>query len=204
MPTTTRPHNKGRRLPPEVLTASEVRDLLNACSRRAPTGIRNRALIGLLYCSGLRISEALNLKPKDIDHDAGTVTVLHGKGDRRRVVGVPDEALVLLDRWLDARRARGINGHSPVFCTLDGGPIASAYVRAMLPRMARRAGIEKRVHAHGLRHSHAASLAADGAPVVKISAALGHGSVATTDRYIRHLSNADGVGIVRNRAWGVS
>lgn len=195
--------NQGRTFKPETLTTDEVRGLLAACSRRAPTGIRNRALLAVLYTTGLRISEALALRPKDVDTTAGTLTVLHGKGDKRRVVGVPDEALVLLERWMDTRRKHEINGKNPVFCTLQGGPVSSAYIRTLLPRLARKAGIDKRVHAHGLRHSHAAALAADGVPVMKISEALGHSNVSVTDRYIRHLGNAEAVEVVRSRAWGL-
>ena len=76
------PANKGRRFPAELLSPEEVLALLRACSSRARTGIRNRALIAVLYRGGLRISEALALRPKDVDQAAGTVTVLHGKGDQ--------------------------------------------------------------------------------------------------------------------------
>ena len=73
--------NRGRRFPPEVLTASEVRHLMEACSPESTTGVRNRVLIATLYRAGLRIAEALSLLPKDVDLDAGTIRVLHGKGD---------------------------------------------------------------------------------------------------------------------------
>jgi Phage integrase family len=79
-----RPANKGHHYPAEILTPDEVRALITACSNRAPTGVRNRALIVLLYRAGCRISEALRLLPKDLDRTAGTVTVLRGKGGRRR------------------------------------------------------------------------------------------------------------------------
>lgn len=82
------PTNKGRKYPAEILTPDEVLGLLRAASNRTPTGIRNRALIAILYHGGLRLGEALALRPKDIDLDRGTVTVLHGKGDRRRTVGL--------------------------------------------------------------------------------------------------------------------
>jgi site-specific recombinase XerC len=80
------PSNKGRTFPPEPLTADEVKSLIMACSNRAPTGIRNRALIVMLYRGGLRISEALALRPKDLNCIAGSVRILHGKGDIRRFV----------------------------------------------------------------------------------------------------------------------
>ena len=79
----------------------EVRALIKACSNRAPTGIRNRALLVLLYRGGLRLSEALRLYPKDLDRDAGTVTVLVGKGGKRRTIGLDPGAFAVVERWLD-------------------------------------------------------------------------------------------------------
>src|SRR5213080_3442375 len=146
------PANKGKTYPAEILTPDEVRALVKACSSRAPTGVRNRALLVLLYRGGLRVSEALGLHPKDVDRQAGTVTVLRGKGGKRRTIGLDPGAFAFLERWVDLRAQRGINGRAPIFCTLEAGPLASAYVRALLPRLGRKAGIEKRVHAHGLRH----------------------------------------------------
>ena len=75
MPSDSAPANRGQKLPPEPLTTEEVRALLSACSGRAPTGVRNRALIVLLYRAGLRINEALALMPKDLDSKAGTLRV---------------------------------------------------------------------------------------------------------------------------------
>src|SRR5262245_12805375 len=74
-----RPANKGQRYPAEILAADEVRALIRACSNRAPSGVRNRALLVLLYRAGCRISEALRLLPKDLNRAAGTVTVLRGR-----------------------------------------------------------------------------------------------------------------------------
>ena len=197
------PANKGRRLPAELLSGEEVRALLRACSSRAPTGIRNRALIAVLYRGGLRISEALALLPKDVDSSQGTLTVLHGKGDRRRTVGMDPAAFALLERWVDCRRQLGLSGRRPVFCTLAGEPLDSSYVRRLLPRLAARAGVEKRVHPHGLRHAHAAELAAEGVPVNVVQQQLGHGSLATTDRYLRHIAPAERVAAMRAREWAV-
>ena len=83
-----RPANAGQRYPAEILNPDEVRGLIKACSNRAPTGVRNRALIVLLYRAGCRISEALRLLPKDLDRAAGTATVLRGKGGKRRTIGL--------------------------------------------------------------------------------------------------------------------
>lgn len=205
MSTRTRPHRRtfkpSCRYPTEVLTEDEVGRLMRACSPKAPTGIRNRALIGTLYRGGLRIGEALALRPKDLNQEAGTVRVLRGKGDRSRTVGLDPGAFALVERWLDVRREIGAGARSPVFCTLAGTPMKDAYVRALLPRLARKAGIEKRVHAHGLRHTHAFELACEGHPLHVIQAQLGHASLATTDRYVRHLAPQQVIDVMRGRAW---
>lgn len=197
------PANAGQRYPAEILTAEEVRSLIAVCSKRAPTGVRNRALLVVLYRGGLRVSEALALKPKDVDAAAGTITVLHGKGDRRRTVGLDDGAFDVVARWLERRKARGLTGRQPLFCTLEGKPLKSSYVRTLLPRLARKADIEKRVHPHGLRHTLAAELAAEGKPVNLIQAQLGHASLATTDRYLRHIAPRELVDAMRAREWSV-
>src|SRR4051812_41356549 len=166
-----RPPNAGRTFPAEILTPDEIMRLVGACARRGPSGLRNRALIVVLWRSGLRIGEALALRPKDIDRDAGTITVLHGKGNKRRTVGVDPPALAIVERWLDCRaklRPRVPVG-APVFCTIardeygpPGRPMRSAYVRSMCKRLRGRAGIEKRVHPHGFRHTHAYELMMEG------------------------------------------
>lgn len=194
---------RGRKLPPEPLTEAEVLRLIAACSRTAPTGIRNRALIAVMWRAGLRISEALALKPADVDHDACSVRVLHGKGNRARTAGIDPDALALVQRWLDTRKGRGINGRAPLFCTLDGRPLQTAYVRSLLKRKAAAAGIEKRVHPHGLRHTHATELAAEGTPINVISAQLGHASSATTARYLDHIGAHQVVEHMRQRTFNL-
>lgn len=196
------PANKGKKLPPEPLTEAEARALINACSRGA-TGIRNRALLAVLYRAGLRISEALAIFPKDLDRDNCALRVLHGKGDKYRVVGLDTGAWAINELWLEHRKQLGINGRSPVFCTLSGEPVESAYVRALLPRLARKAGIEKRVHAHGLRHTHAFELVNEGKPLNIISGQLGHSALATTERYLRHLNPQAVVDAVKGREWSL-
>lgn len=195
------PANKGQTYPAEVLTADEVRALLRACSNRAPTGVRNRALIVVLYRAGLRLSEALSLQPKDIDSAAGSVTVLHGKGDKRRTIGLDPGAFAVLERWLEVRRRQGISARRPIFCTLAGAELDDSYVRKLLPRLAERANIGKRVHPHGLRHTHAAELAAEGLPPNLIQAQLGHESLATTDRYLKHIRPQQLLDAIHGRAW---
>jgi site-specific recombinase XerD len=190
-----------RRRPPEVLTEVEAIALIRACSTRAPTGVRNRALIAVLWRSGLRISEALSLELRDIDLEAGSIRVRHGKGDRSRTVGVDEQTAALLARWIDRRRKLSPGARAPVFCTLQGGRIDSSYVRRLLPRLATKAGIERRVHAHGLRHTYAAELAREGAAINVIRDALGHTSLAVTDRYLRDVAPMHVIDTMRARRW---
>ena len=190
-----------RRRPPEVLTEAEAIALIRSCSTRAPTGVRNRALIAVLWRCGLRISEALGLELRDVDLDAGSLRVRHGKGDKSRTVGVDEQTAALLARWLDRRKTIGAGARAPIFCTLQGGRIDSSYVRRLLPRLARRAGVEKRVHAHGLRHTHAAELAREGTPINIIRDDLGHTSLAVTDRYLRDVAPQAVIDTIRARRW---
>lgn len=190
-----RPAPRTRR-PPEPLTPDEVAALLAQVSRRAPTGIRNRALIMLLYRSGLRIGEALALKPSWLDFAHHTARVLHGKGDQATIRGFHPSADDALLRWLDVRKALAAEHgwkNGPLFCTLDGSPLSDRYVRDMLKRYAAKAGIDKHVRPHGLRHTYADELRKAGADVLTISKLLGHSSVAVTHRYLDHLTNGQAV-----------
>jgi site-specific recombinase XerD len=190
-----------RRLDADLLNPTEIERLLQQCSSRAPTGVRNRALIGLLWRTGLRIGEALALLPKDIDLEAGLLVVQHGKGDVRRVVGIDTGTAALMSRWLDARKKLGLRAATPLFCTLAGGAVESSYVRHLLPRLAKKAGVEKRVHAHGLRHRHAVDLIQEGAPITTVRDLLGHSSVAVTDRYLTRVGASEAVEFARARVW---
>lgn len=193
---------KGRKFPPEVLSADEVRALMDACSRRAPTGKRNRALIAVMWRAGLRVSEALDLRPANLDAARGTLTVVNGKGGRSRVVALDAEAFAYVDRWLDARRALGISSRKPLFCTLQGGRLWDTYVRRLLPRLAAKAGIERRVNPHALRHTMAAELAEEGNALPLIQEQLGHASLDGTSHYLRKIAPADLVKMARDRpAW---
>ncbi|QYK49752.1 MAG: tyrosine-type recombinase/integrase [Phycisphaeraceae bacterium] len=209
--TPRRPKPK-RRLPPEVLTDDEVRALLDACGRYTPVALRNRALITLMYRAGLRVSEALALQPKDVDLENGVIRVLHGKGDRYRAVGLDPGAAAVVAAWL-AERGRGqrvaapANGETdpvaaaPLLCTAYGTPVTTGYVRRLMKRLGRQAGIAKRVHAHGLRHTHAAQLREEGVDVGIISRQLGHRSLLTTIRYLDHVQPTAVVDAMRGRVW---
>jgi site-specific recombinase XerD len=151
-----------------------------------------------MYRGGLRVDEALSLKPSDVDPRTGSIRVLHGNGDKARVVAVDDGAMATVQRWIDTRRKLGIRT-GRLFCTLHGGPVAAVYVRNLMKRLAAKAGVDKRVHPHALRHTHAAELSLEGVPVNVIQQQLGHSSLAVTDRYLRHVMPADVVAMGRAR-----
>jgi len=195
-----RPRPK-RKMPPEVLNDGEVQLLLAALSQRTAVGIRNRALIATLYRSGIRLGEALSLYPKDLDLANGAVRVLRGKGGRSRIVGIDPGAGGLVEAWVAARVAAGLARDVPLFCSLLGNPLTTAYIRRRLPALGRKAGIEKRVHAHGLRHTHAAQLRSEGVDIGIISKQLGHTSIATTVRYLDHIAPVAVIEAVRARVW---
>jgi site-specific recombinase XerD len=193
----------GKKFPAEVLTQDEVRALYRQTSLRCPTGIRNRALIFMGWRAGLRVSEALDLMPRDVNLQEGYVHVRHGKGDKARIVGLDETTCAVLQRWLDKRTQLGFNGRHPLFCTLHGERMKDAYMRELLPRLARKAGIEKRVHYHGLRHTFAWELSKEGKIRVReIQGLLGHASLATTATYLDHLAPHDLINAIRERSAG--
>jgi site-specific recombinase XerD len=116
----------------ETLTSHEIESLIHTACGPSVCKRRNSALIAVLYRAGLRISEALSLYPKDLDHKTGSIRVLRGKGGKSRVVGIDAGAVAMIDRWLDCRREYGIPKSAPLFCTLKGGPLSPSYVRKML------------------------------------------------------------------------
>ena len=184
------PHpTRGKLLPPEVFTEAEVRALIGACSTRGITGHRNRALLAILWRTGIRISEALELRPHDVNFQNGTVRVRLGKGLKPRTTVLSDlDALPLVQRWLEERgKLQAVGQGAPLFCTLKGTPTDPSYARHLLPRLAKRADLERRVHPHGLRHTHAADLALAGVPVLAIQQQLGHTSLTTTASYLRRV-----------------
>jgi site-specific recombinase XerD len=108
IPTPPQRRKPSRRFPAEPLGLADVEALCAACSRRAPTGIRNRALLAVLFRSGLHVSEALALFPKDIAAAGGSLRVLHGKSDKARTAPLPSDAAEAVDRWLDCRKRLGL------------------------------------------------------------------------------------------------
>lgn len=207
------PANKGMRYAQDILSQAEVSMLMRACNG-GWTGLRNRALIAVMYRAGLRVSEALDLRRDDVRQIEHEGRVLHairvrcGKGGKSRSVGIDEGAHSLLQQWLKVRgeaiRVNGVRREQaikvgPVFCSLQGQRLDASYVRRLLPRLAAKAGIDRRVHAHMLRHSHAFELAMERVPLHVVQAQLGHSSLRTTSRYVSHLGDPQVIAATASR-----
>lgn len=127
-----------RRFPAEVLSSIEVTRLLAAVAGPPATAARNRAIIALAYRSGLRISEVLNLCPKDLDlppgGGGGSIRVLNGKGGRSRTVGVDGGAVAILAGWLAFRSRYPVGDGHPLFCTRSGRAVRRRIRRPLSSR----------------------------------------------------------------------
>lgn len=211
------PANAGKLYPPELLTVDEIRALLRACGR-GYAGARNRAMWVVMWRCGLRISEVLDLYPRDVDLDTGAVTVQRGKAaggtkgqrgrPRQRIVGIDPEAAAVVAVWLERRRELGVNGHHPLFCVIQrpnvGKAMHSSVAREALQEAARRAGIEHRVHPHGLRHTHAVELYREKTPLLLIQKQLGHHHLSSTARYLDHHAPLELIEAIQARSWDAS
>lgn len=186
-----------RTLPREILTDAESDALLEQCDG-SRVGLRNRALLLLLEGTGCRISEVLALEPRDFDYDEHLVNVRVAKGGKQRLIPVSPEALVATRTWLDARREYGIADNAPVVCDVrTGDGLKRHTVRRMIPELALKAGIRKRVHAHGFRHRFTVRLVRHGVVITSVSYVLGHESVATTHDYCTRIGAGHAIDDVR-------
>jgi integrase/recombinase XerD len=181
------------RLLPAVLSVEEVERLLESQAGGTPGGIRDRALLELLYASGLRISEAVNLNRQDLALESGLVRVV-GKGDRERQVPVGEVALGWLGRYLDEVRPGWLRPATaaaprggPLFLSVRGSRLDRRRAWEMLESTARTAGLPAGISPHTLRHSFATHLLEGGADLRVVQELLGHASISTTQLYT-HLT----------------
>lgn len=175
---------------PKTLTRAEVTALMAAPNLQAPTGLRNRCLLELMYRSGLRVSEACGLHVRDVRWSEGTIHLRPDitKGNVEATAYIDARTEALLERWKDRRRQYAAR-RPHLFTTLAGGPIDRRYVWSMMRRYARRAGIERDVFPHMLRHTYATELLQDGFDVREVQQLLRHADIRTTTIYT-HLFEA--------------
>jgi integrase/recombinase XerD len=167
-----------RRLP-DTLDSAEVIELLEATTTDDTLGLRDRALLELLYASGLRVSEALGLDGGDINLGGGFVRVI-GKGDKERLVPVGDVALEAIERYLAARESLA---EEPLFVSRRGRRLDRMAAWRIMRKAATRAGLDGRVTPHTLRHSFATHMLEGGADLRVVQELLGHASITTTQLY---------------------
>ncbi len=176
---------------PDTLDANEVAGLLDATGGGDLVGLRDRALLELLYAAGLRVSEALSLDREDLSIDGGFVRVI-GKGDKERLVPVGDIALEAVSAYLAARDtakdhtpsdAAPEHGREPLFLSRRGRRLDRMAAWRVMRASAKRAGLSGRVTPHTLRHSFATHLLEGGADLRVVQELLGHASITTTQLY---------------------
>jgi len=178
-------------LPRTVLKKSEVGRLLAAPDVRTPLGLRDRAMLEVLYSTGLRNAELRSLMVYDVDLDGGLVRINRGKNAKDRVVPLGRKAAHWLREYLSEGRPRLLAGRrdseseGPLFVSKSGRPLHAPGVIDPVHHHAQAAGIERNVTPHCLRHTFATHLLAGGADIRHIQAMLGHASVATTQVYTR-------------------
>ena len=172
-----------RRLP-EFLSQDEAAQLVEAVDADSPAYWRDRAVLELLYATGMRVSELTGMSVGDLDAGHGT-TLVFGKGGKERLVPVGAPALMVLGRYLDSVRPRldrGV-GRGALFLNRRGTRLSRMSVWTIVSRAAQRAGIERRVSPHTLRHSCATHLLEGGADLAAVQELLGHADISTTQIY---------------------
>jgi integrase/recombinase XerD len=175
---------------PEVLTAKECQDLLEAPDPSTDRGLRDKAMLYVLYATGLRVSEMVSLRLQDVHWEMQAIRTI-GKGNKERVVPVASAALALLGRYIaDVRPKVAARGEEDgVFLNSRGRKLSRVGVWKIIKRHALEAGIKRRVTPHTLRHSFATHLLEGGADLRAIQEMLGHADLSTTEIYT-HTSDA--------------
>ena len=174
---------------PQVLTKEEVEKLLHSPNTGQVLGLRDRAMLELMYATGLRISEIINLKLEDLHLTMGTLQTL-GKGHKERIVPVGDEAIKWINRYLEEARPKLLKQKRSnyLFLNFHGNNLTRQGVWKKLKPEVRKAGIQKNITPHTLRHSFATHILENGADLRIVQELLGHADISTTQIYT-HLSN---------------
>lgn len=177
----------GRKLP-DFLSGDEVDRLLAAPDRRTPRGLRDAAMLETLYAAGLRASELVRLRLRDVNFDAGYLMTF-GKGRKERLVPVGEVAIAGLRAYVETGRSAftGARALDTLFLTYRGRAMTRQGFWKLIGRYAVVAGIRKRISPHKLRHSFATHLVERGADLRAVQAMLGHADIGTTEMYT-HMS----------------
>ncbi len=169
---------------PKTLTEADVESLLAAPALEQPLGLRDRAMLEVLYASGLRVSELVTLKVPQVSRDMGVVRVM-GKGSKERLVPLGEEALSWLERYLKEARPALLGGKTSdaLFVTTRAAVMTRQAFWHLLKRYALQAGLHKPISPHTLRHAFATHLLNHGADLRVVQLLLGHADISTTQIY---------------------
>jgi len=175
---------------PKALSNDEIKKLLAPENPETPESLCDQAILELAYASGLRLSELKNLRLEQLHLDAGFINVI-GKGNKERVVPVGRTAVAALNRFIEVGRPKLVTPKSPanVFLTKRGTPFASVTLWLHIKNRVRRAGVERNMTPHMLRHSFATHLLEHGADLRVIQELLGHANISTTEIYTHVTGN---------------
>lgn len=173
---------------PEVLDPAEVDTILNTPDRTKPAGIRDAAILEILYGTGMRVSELTGLTQNSLFFEIGFIRVI-GKGDKERLVPVGEPGQQALEHYLETVRPQFLHptqtgkSKNRLFLNQRGGPLSRTSVWNIVKKYAKHAGIEKNVYPHIFRHSFATHLLEGGADLRAVQEMLGHSSILTTEIY---------------------
>ena len=169
---------------PEILSLKEVERLLEQPTLRTPLGIRDRAMLEILYATGMRVSELVQLPLNQVNLEGGYV-LLYGKGSKERMVPIGGEAIKWITRYLETTRAKLARGKEVPFLFLNrsGKGLSRQIFWKMIKAYGLKAGIRKKITPHLLRHSFATHLLARGADLRSVQMMLGHADISTTQIY---------------------
>tara|TARA_R100001143_G_scaffold52481_2_gene47643 strand:- start:4027 stop:4938 length:912 start_codon:yes stop_codon:yes gene_type:complete len=178
---------KAKKLP-EVLTATEVEQIIDSIDRTISVGVRDAAILETLYASGMRVSELTDLEIDDLYFEIGFIKVI-GKGNKERLVPMGELAQKAVEHYVENARNDFLSSKKPeksknrVFINQRGGPLSRMSIWNIVNKYAEKAGIKKNVYPHIFRHSFATHLLEGGADLRAVQEMLGHSSIITTEIY---------------------
>lgn len=182
-----KPPKKAEHLP-SILSVEEIDALLNVPTEQTPLGVRNRTLIEVLYATGLRVSELVNLKMSDLHLQLGLIQTI-GKGDKERIIPIGEVAAEWLEKYFSSSRLALLKEKESQFVFLNdrGDQLSRQGVWKIIKKLVLAAGINKEVSPHTLRHSFATHILENGADLRIVQELLGHADISTTQIYT-HIS----------------
>lgn len=169
---------------PSVLTTAEVEKLLQVPNTNEPLGMRDRTILEVMYATGLRVSELITLNLNELHLEMGLIETI-GKGNKKRIIPIGDVAIKWLNRYINEPRRilLGDKKYNEIFLNQHGHPLTRQGIWKNLKAQVKKAGIEKNITPHTLRHSFATHLLENGADLRIVQELLGHADISTTQIY---------------------